>query len=391
MNDAPRTPSPSPSAAAAAARLPAATARRLARQLKDLGEPVRLRLLSIVVAAGGEGMCAGALAAAFDLTKPTVSHHLKVLGEAGLVTGERCGTQIIYRAGPTARRLHTILDGFARPDGQAAEPGDGGHGGLRRVLDELGVAEQPERPAEPRRTTADRPLPGLLDPEDLLDRVQERLTIRFSGMFSPETVQRYLRESYELLARSATVTPHLPTLTERFAAERLTAVARRDGIVARSLPEVLFVCVHNAGRSQMAAALLRHLAGDRVQIRSAGSAPAAGIDPMVEAIMSEVGIDLRTEFPKPLTDEIVHSADTVVTMGCGDACPVYPGTRYLDWPTPDPAGQGAAVVRGIRDDIDTRIRTELLPGLLSRPPDPDREAATRRRGGPPGSGKGFPR
>ncbi|ASU83242.1 hypothetical protein CDO52_11055 [Nocardiopsis gilva YIM 90087] len=363
MTDDPRTPDPS-GAAAAAARLPAGTARRLARQLKDLAEPVRLRLLSMVVASGHEGIRAGELSAAFALTKPTVSHHLKVLGEAGLVARERSGTQIIYRSTPVAQRLHTVLSRFSRPDPSGAPAVGDAHEGLRSVLDELGIEERAERPPWPRRAAADRPLPGLLDPEDLLDRVQERLTIRFSGMFSPETVQRYLRDSYEMLSHSAAVTAHLPAVTERFAAERLTAIAQRDGIADKTVPEVLFVCVLNAGRSQIAAALLRHLAGDRVQIRSAGSAPAEGIDPMVDEVMAEVGIDLCTEFPKPLTDEIVHSADIVVTMGCGDACPVYPGKRYLDWQIPDPAGQSRPVVRRVRDEIDGRIRAELLPDLL---------------------------
>jgi len=129
-------------------------------------------------------------------------------------------------------------------------------------------------------------------------------------------------------------------------------------------PSVLFVCVHNAGRSQMAASLLDHHAGGRVQVRSAGSTPAAEIDPAVFAAMSEVGIDLSTAFPKPLTTEVVESADVVVTMGCGDACPVVPGRRYLDWELPDPSGRPIDDVRPIRDEIDRRVRTllaELMP------------------------------
>jgi protein-tyrosine-phosphatase len=118
------------------------------------------------------------------------------------------------------------------------------------------------------------------------------------------------------------------------------------------LPEVLFVCVHNAGRSQMAAALLRHHAAGRVMVRSAGSAPADSVNPAVTAVMVEVGIDLSRQFPKPLTDEDVRAADVVVTMGCGDSCPVYPGKRYLDWELDDPAGQDVEFVRPIRDEID---------------------------------------
>lgn len=125
-------------------------------------------------------------------------------------------------------------------------------------------------------------------------------------------------------------------------------------------PEVLFVCVHNAGRSQMAAALLDHHARGRVHVRSAGSAPASEINPAVRAAMAELGLDLSKEFPKRLTDDAVRDADVVITMGCGDACPVYPGKRYLDWNLPDPAGQPLGVIRGIRDQIDARVRHLLV-------------------------------
>ncbi|BBC95188.1 MULTISPECIES: arsenate reductase ArsC [Streptomyces] len=128
------------------------------------------------------------------------------------------------------------------------------------------------------------------------------------------------------------------------------------------LPSVLFVCVHNAGRSQMAAAFLTHLAGDHVQVRSAGSAPAATVNPAVVAAMAEAGIDISAEIPKVLTVDAVRSSDVVITMGCGDTCPVFPGKRYLDWQLPDPAGQGVAAVRPIRDEIGRRVR-DLLTEL----------------------------
>lgn len=121
-------------------------------------------------------------------------------------------------------------------------------------------------------------------------------------------------------------------------------------------PSVLFVCVHNAGRSQMAAAFLTHLAGDRVQVRSAGSAPTDTVNPAVVEAMAEVGIDIAAEVPKVLTVEAVQASDVVITMGCGDTCPVFPGKRYLDWQLPDPAGQGVEAVRPIRDEIEKRIR-----------------------------------
>lgn len=135
-----------------------------------------------------------------------------------------------------------------------------------------------------------------------------------------------------------------------------------------AVPSVLFVCVHNAGRSQMAAALLHHHAAGAVQVRSAGSAPADTINPAVREVMDEIGMDLSHEFPKPLTADAVEASDVVITMGCGDVCPVFPGTRYLDWALEDPAGRGAAEIRPIRDDIDARVRAllaELVPGSAS--------------------------
>ena len=128
-------------------------------------------------------------------------------------------------------------------------------------------------------------------------------------------------------------------------------------------PSVLFVCVHNAGRSQMAAALLHHHAAGRVRVTSAGSAPADEINPAVRAVMTEIGIDLSHEFPKKLTTDAVQAADVVITMGCGDSCPIFPGKRYEDWPVPDPAHQPIGTVRDIRDDIQARV-TALLRDLL---------------------------
>lgn len=139
-------------------------------------------------------------------------------------------------------------------------------------------------------------------------------------------------------------------------------MAQADGRLDRGVPEVLFVCVHNAGRSQMAAGLLQARAAGRVSVRSAGSAPAGSLNPAVVEAMSEVGIDIRQELPKPLTDEFVRAADVVITMGCGDSCPIYPGKRYEDWELDDPAGQGLATVRRIREEIAARV-DKLLQGL----------------------------
>ena len=126
------------------------------------------------------------------------------------------------------------------------------------------------------------------------------------------------------------------------------------------IPEVLFVCTHNAGRSQMAAALLDHYAAGRVRVTSAGSQPARELNPAVVAAMAEIGLDISREFPKPLTAGKVQAADVVITMGCGDACPIFPGKRYEDWDIADPAGQEIAVVRQIRDEIGQRVRTLLV-------------------------------
>jgi arsenate reductase (thioredoxin) len=134
--------------------------------------------------------------------------------------------------------------------------------------------------------------------------------------------------------------------------------------VPTPVPQVLFVCVHNAGRSQMAAALLGHHGAGRVLVRSAGSAPKDSINPVAAEVMAEIGLDITTAFPKPLTTEAVQASDVVITMGCGDACPVFPGARYLDWALDDPAGQPLEVVRRIRDEIDEQVRAlleELVP------------------------------
>lgn len=191
----------------------------------------------------------------------------------------------------------------------------------------------------------------------------ERLASEFSGVFSKETIAQYLEDSLQAWSE-ARIGTFIPLLTERFARERLRALAQAQNLIAKEVPEVLFVCVHNAGRSQMAAALLAHRAGGRVHVRSAGSAPAAEINPAAVQAMAELGLDLSEQFPKPLTDEVVRAADVIVTMGCGDACPVYPGKRYLDWAVPDPAGGTLEEVRAIRDEVDRKVEAllaELVP------------------------------
>jgi arsenate reductase (thioredoxin) len=188
------------------------------------------------------------------------------------------------------------------------------------------------------------------------------LVSEFKGIFGTETIERFISDSLDLLG-DASINVYVPVLAHRFARERLRALAQAEGLLTKTVPEVLFVCTHNAGRSQMAAGLLNKHAHGRVHIRSAGSDPADRINPSVIEAMSELEIDMAEEFPKPLTDEVVRAADVVVTMGCGDACPIYPGKRYMDWELDDPAGKTVEEVRPIRDDLDHRVQA-LLDELL---------------------------
>lgn len=181
------------------------------------------------------------------------------------------------------------------------------------------------------------------------------LQLRWKGRMNVETIERFLVESMGLL-HDAKIRTWAPVLAERLTNDRLRALARLDSAPAGLNPSVLFLCVHNAGRSQMAAGFMRHLAGDRIDVFSGGSEPASSLNGAVVSAMSEVGIDIGGELPQPWADEIVRAADVIVTMGCGDACPVYPGKRYLDWELEDPAGRTVDEVRPIRDEIERRVR-----------------------------------
>lgn len=198
--------------------------------------------------------------------------------------------------------------------------------------------------------------------EPWMTRVVQGIAEELEQAVPEETILRYVQEAAAHLKSVSAVDTFIPVLAERFARERSQALAQAEGLRAKALPEVLFVCVHNAGRSQMAAVLTTALSGGRVNVRSAGSTPASEINANVVRAMEEEGLDLSQEFPKPLTDEAVRAADVVITMGCGDACPVYPGKRYLDWQIPDPAGQPIEVVRWIREDIRSHV-TNLLADL----------------------------
>lgn len=287
-----------------------------ARDLVTLGDPTRARILRLIRDSDDGRALVGRLADALALRQPTVSHHMKALHDDGVVVREPDGRRVWYSIAPEhADRVDALLGGAVR---SGAGPD--------------------------------------------LDRIARDLAVRFRGVLSPETVQAYVEESCELLSHGSQ-SPLLASRTAVFAATRLDALTRPRSLPG-GIPTVLFVCVHNAGRSQLAAGILRQLAGDRVVVRTAGSDPAGDVRHTVVAALDEIGVALAGEFPKPLTEEAVRAADVVVTMGCGDACPVYPGRRYLDWDLEDPLGKPLERVRAIRDDIDVRVRrllAELVP------------------------------
>ena len=334
---------------AAAHAMGPASAEAVADALRALADPLRLRILSAIASSAAGEVPAGELAAMTDVTQPTVSHHLKVLRDAGALTSERRATSVFYRIAPNLQHAITaLLDTFAPA---AATIGT--------------------QPVTTRREPAG-PDP-LLHADEILERIGERLAERFTDIDRP-TVTRTLRESYAALVRTAKVTRYVPVLAERFARQRLEDLrrAQRGSTDPGRKPQVLFVCVANAGRSQLAAALLERYVGDRIVIRSAGSSPAHDVHPTVRPVLDEIlGPHAEPPFPKPLTDDAVRAADVVITMGCGDVCPILPGTRYEEWALGDPALASPAGVRAIRDDIDARVRAladELLgPAFRAEP------------------------
>ncbi len=200
------------------------------------------------------------------------------------------------------------------------------------------------------------------DEKLLVRRALEVLKREFRGVFDDGTVESFLMDSFDRLLARAKVRTFLAIFAERFARERLRAMAHLQGATPGK-PGVLFLCVHNAGRSQMAAGWLRSIAGDKVDVYTGGSEPSAELNHVAVEAMAEVGIDIREEFPKPWTDEVVRAVDVIVAMGCGDACPVYPGKRYVEWELADPEGKGIDEVRLIRDELHFRVAS--LMGELS--------------------------
>lgn len=304
-------------------------ARARAKQISALTDPVNLRVLSMIAATPAPQSSSPALADALVLPVTEVDRAMTDLTGVGLLATDLRG------------QFQLTADAWVRFGRLLAAP-------------VIGQATSMSSAAPTQN--------GAVPPVIL--RIVDDLSYRFSSTFSRETVARYVTESYALLAERAHIVRFLPSLTAKFATDRLSALATAEGLVLRGTPEVLFVCVQNAGRSQMAAAILRQLAGDSVHVRTAGSAPAAAVHPVVVEALDEIGVPLATEFPKPLTEEVVQAADYVITMGCGDACPIYPGRRYMDWVLEDPVDKSLAEVRVMRDEISARVLAllaEMMP------------------------------
>jgi len=198
-----------------------------------------------------------------------------------------------------------------------------------------------------------------------LRQAAERLKTRFEGQLNVESIERFLHDSLDQLLARARTTTWIPLLAERFASDRIRAMVRLESNVALN-PSVLFLCVHNAGRSQMAAGFMRALSDGAVDVFSGGSEPSESVNRAAVVAMAEKGIDIAGEIPQPWSDEIIRAADVVVTMGCGDSCPIFPGKRYVDWELDDPAGKSLDQVRPIRDELERRVR-DLMSDLGVEP------------------------
>lgn len=307
-----------------------AAASSVATTLKALSDPLRLRMLSAIASDPRGESCVCDLAELADVSQPTVSHHLKVLKDVDVLTSERRGTWVWYRINPNRRSAVTaLLDSFAPA---TVSPWSD------TAVDDA------------RRPDFDARVTNLAD--ELAAEVPE---------LDPNVVLTIVRESYTSLARTARVTAALVPLTERFARQRLADLTRDRDL---SVPQVLFVCVANAGRSQLAAALVNQIAEGKINARSAGSSPADVVHPHVRSLLVEIEGDASADrFPKPLTDDAVRAADVVITMGCGDVCPIIPGVRYDDWAVGDPALASREGVEAIRNDIGERVRV-LVDELL---------------------------
>lgn len=299
---------------------------RRAEQVAAMADPLRVTLLGLVLSHPDGQVASKEVATAMGKSLDEMHSHLSALTRVGLLSA---AAGVHDPAGPegyaTYRPTHDALVRF---------------GGLVTALSS-GLGE-------------------VGDHERILRSIVTTLSQQFEGVVAAETVREFVWESYDLIASRARVRQFLPQLTERFAADRLEALASLEGPGARTGDDVLFVCVRNAGRSQIAAALMRERAGQAVRVRTAGSVPGFRLDPVVQTELARRGIDTLTEFPRPLTTEVVRASGVVVTMGCGDACPVIPGRRYVDWPVADPVGRPVQEVRRIIEDISVRVGRLLV-------------------------------
>lgn len=342
-----------------------AEALQLADLAKVLSDPIRLRLLTALASAPAKEACVCDLQeVAPEVSQPTISHHLRILKNAELVSSQRRGTWVWYQLGDRRQELlWQVLAAFAALADNACRREDRSLAAFRGA-----------------------------DHDQLLQRIATELAVEFEPI-STEMVLACVRDSYASLAQSSSISAHLPQLAARFARQRLadlrkhwsmafvqqsagqsqphdpawsvedTPVAAQQLPPLQAIPQVLFLCIENAGRSQLAAAWLRRLSGGRVIVRTAGSKPAGAIHPLVLEQMAAIsGGSVVEEFPKPLTNEAVRAADVVVSMGCGDVCPRWPGVLYEDWPVADPSMATDSEIERISHDIEQRVR-ELLTKL----------------------------
>ena len=301
-------------------------ANTVAGMLKALAEPLRLRMLSAIVNDPRGEVCVDDLMQLAQVSQPTLSHHLKVLKNTGLLLSERRGTWVWYRVDPQHHAtVSALLDGLA-----------------------------PQAVHKPVQTQSTEE-PPVQSAEDLEDELIKIFAVHYPEA-SVDTVKFLVRESYAGLLRSSANHTVNPEALERFVAQRLKDIYRSHN---RKIPQVLFVCVQNAGRSQLAAKLLNERSAGKIHARSAGSHPA----PQVHAKVRDY-VDAQA-FPKPLTDDAVRASDVVITMGCGDICPIIDGVRYENWPIADPALASDEGFERIRAEITERIDA-LIPTLLPR-------------------------
>lgn len=299
---------------------------RRASQLQALTEPVRLLALSFLAQEPDHALSKADLARVLHLAPAELDEHLTLLLDSGLVV---LVDGVVTLSVDSWQHFRAII-----------APRSLGPGGLPQGVP---MAHEVDWAGYP----------------TVVRRVAEQLAQRFSTTFSRNTVHRYVAESYDELSSRSRVSRHLPMLTNRLATERLSDVAAARGITLRPVPSILFVCVHNAGRSQMAMAWAQKLAGDLITVGSAGSAPAAAIHPAVLDYLTEAGLEVPLQPPRVLTEDLIRAGDVIVTMGCGDACPVIPGRRYFDWDVRDPGGQSLEVVQEIATDIRDRVDSLL--------------------------------